>query len=63
MVPGKSHYMADALSRAPLFAGPNKDDDELAINTVKICLTQVVEENRIKNDFRRPRRGLFPVLS
>ena len=43
-VPGKSHHIADALSRAPLFAGP-EEEDELSINTARTCLTQVVEKN------------------
>ena len=41
--PGKSHHIADALSRAPLFAGP-EEEEESSIDTVRTCLTQVVEK-------------------
>lgn len=44
-VPGKSHHIVDAVSRAPLFAGPADEDNELAIGTTRTCLTQVVEKN------------------
>ena len=44
-VPGKSHFIADALSRAPLFSPPSPDEDEFTINTARSCLTQVVEKN------------------
>ena len=43
-VPGKSNHIADALSRAPLFTGP-EEEDELSIDTARTCLTQVVEKN------------------
>ena len=43
-LPGKSHHIADALSRAPLFAGP-EEEEELSIDTARTCLTQVVEKN------------------
>ena len=43
-VQGKSHHIADALSRAPLFAGP-EEEEELSIDTARTCLTQVVEKN------------------
>ena len=33
-VPGKSHHIADALSRAPLFTGP-EEEEELAIDTAR----------------------------
>ena len=42
--PGKSHHIADALSRAPLFAGP-EEEEEISIDTTRTCLTQVVEKN------------------
>ena len=35
--PGKTHYVADALSRAPLF-DPQEDED-LAVDTARTCLT------------------------
>ena len=37
-MPGKSHLIADALSRAPLFA-PGEIDD-IVIDTARVCLTQ-----------------------
>ena len=43
-VPGKSHHIADALSRAPLFAGP-EEEEVLSIDAARTCLTQVVEKN------------------
>ena len=43
-VPGKSQHIADALSRAPLFSGP-EEEEELSINTARTFLTQVVEKN------------------
>ena len=43
-VPGKSHHIADALSRAPLFSGP-EEEEELSIDTARTCLMQVVEKN------------------
>ena len=43
-VPGKSHHIADALSRAPWFAEP-EEEEELSIDTARTCLTQVVEKN------------------
>ena len=43
-VPGKSHHIAYALSRAPLFTGP-EEEEELSIDTARTCLTQVVEKN------------------
>ena len=43
-VPGKSHDIADALSCAPLFVGP-EEEEELSIDTARTCLTQVVEKN------------------
>ena len=45
LVPGKSHFIADALSQAPLFSPPCHDEDEFTINTARSCLTQVVEKN------------------
>ena len=44
-VPGKSHFIADALSRAPLFSPPVPDEEEFTIDTARSCLTQVVEKN------------------
>ena len=44
-VPGKSHYIADTLSRAPLFDPPVSDEDEFTIDTARTCLTQLVEKN------------------
>ena len=43
-VPGKSHHIADALSRAPLCYGP-EEEEELSIDTARTCLMQVVEKN------------------
>ena len=34
----------DALSHAPLFTGP-EEEEELAIDTARTCLTQMVEKN------------------
>ena len=45
LVPGKSHFIADALSRAPLFSPPSHDKDEFTIDTARSCLTQLVEKN------------------
>ena len=44
-VPGNSHYIADALSRAPLFDPPVSDEQEFTIDTARTCLTQLVEKN------------------
>ena len=44
-VPGKSHYIADALSWAPLFDSCSPDEDEFTIDTARTCLTQLVEKN------------------
>ena len=44
-VPGKSHFIADALSRAPLFSPPTPDEEEFTIDTARSCLIQVVEKN------------------
>ena len=44
-VPGNSHYIADALSRAPLFDPPLSDEQEFTIDTARTCLTQLVEKN------------------
>ena len=35
-VPGKSHHIADVLSRAPLFAGP-EEEEEFSIDTARTC--------------------------
>ena len=44
-VPGKSHFIADALSRAPLFSPPTPDEEEFTIDTARSYLTQMVEKN------------------
>ena len=44
-VPGKSHFMADTLSRAPMFSPPSHDEDEFTIDTARSCHTQSVEKN------------------
>ena len=41
---GKSHHIADALSHAPLFSGP-EEEEELSIDMARTCLIQVVEKN------------------
>ena len=43
-VPCKSHHIADVLSRAPLFTGP-EEEEVLSIDIARTCLTQVVEKN------------------
>ena len=48
-VPGKSHFIADALSRAPLFSPPSHDEDEFTIDTARSCLTQLVGKNHELN--------------
>ena len=44
-VPGKSHYIAVALSRAHLFPPPVPDEEEFSIDTVRSCLTQIWKKN------------------
>ena len=48
-VPGKSHYIADALSQVPLFNSHSHDEDEFTIDTARMCLTQLVEKNHELN--------------
>ena len=43
--PGKSHFIADTLSRAPLFDSHVPDKDEFTFDTARTCLTQLVETN------------------
>ena len=43
-VPGKSHHIADALSRAPLFS--MEDEEDMYIDTARACLAQTVERNK-----------------
>ena len=45
-VPGKSHYIADALSRATLIVPPVPDKEEFTTDTAQTCLTQLVEKNQ-----------------
>ena len=44
-VPGKSHYIADPLSQAPLFDSCSPDEDKFTIDTARTCLTQLAEKN------------------
>ena len=42
-VPGKTHHIADALSRAPLFSP--EDEDDMQIDNARVCLAQLKERN------------------
>ena len=44
-VPGKSHYIADVPSRAPLLDSHVPDEDKFTIDTAQTCLIQLVEKN------------------
>jgi hypothetical protein len=45
-VPGKTHYIADALSRAPLFAADDLSD--MAIDTARTCLADTASPKLIE---------------
>ena len=45
-VPGKNHHIADALSRAPLFAA--KEGENMASDTARACLVQPARVNKLQ---------------
>ena len=53
-VPGKSHLIADALSRAPLFA-PDEFED-IAFNTARVCLAKTA--HAIDSDYVKLRQDV-----